>query len=125
VEALGKLEKDRIMARKICAALNAAGVIEPWPVQFEFNGESLSLAGLFRISETKLNALDPEVFAGLRVDGTLLVAYCQMISMQHLSRLANRVIGKGGKDNAPFSQVAGKSGFDPGGEHGTLSFENL
>ena len=46
------------------------------------------LQGLFRVDEEKLNQLDGAALQELQQSGAMGVAYCQLLSMQHLLTLA-------------------------------------
>lgn len=122
-QVLVDIERDRLLSVKICEALNYANVIEPWPLTVETKGEKKEILGLFRISEEKLNSLEPEKFAELREGGALLLAYCQLLSMQHIQKL-----GKLAWQEAEASEVQNKPStaeFSLSNETGTLSFDNL
>jgi hypothetical protein len=47
----------------------------------------IKVEGLYRIDEVALNALSAEPFQEVRAAGALPVAYCQLLSMQHLAVL--------------------------------------
>jgi hypothetical protein len=122
-QLLVDIERDRLLSVKICKALNYAGVIEPWPLTIETKGEKKEIMGLFRICEEKMNCLEPDIFAELREGGALLLAYCQLLSMQHIQKL-----GQLSWQEAKASEVQNMprtSDFSLGTESGTLSFENL
>ncbi len=71
------------------AALDEAGLLCPWnPVVATESLGSVQLEGLFSINEEALNALDADALLKLRDCGALAIAYCQLISMQHLHKLA-------------------------------------
>jgi hypothetical protein len=72
---------------------------------------------LFQVDEAALNQLPPEALHEVRHSGALLLAYCQLLSMQHLSLLsqlndahqkaaaqaaANQQLFKGGSLNLDF-----------------------
>jgi hypothetical protein len=70
-----------------CGALQAAGVIVPWEIKVQRDGQPQSIDGLFKIDEAALNTLSDEQFIILRKSDALAVAYCQMLSMQRLPLL--------------------------------------
>ncbi|MDO8277953.1 MAG: SapC family protein [Burkholderiaceae bacterium] len=80
-------ESSQAVTQKICAALRAAGVLEPWPLTVESGGASHPVGGLFRVSESALNALPDEAFLELRRAGGLPLAYAQLVSMHNLNAL--------------------------------------
>jgi hypothetical protein len=86
VEFLKKVEQDRARMERIVKSLDDAGVIEEWPLTLKSGENEQRIAGLFRISEEKLNQLDDERFLGLR-QGGLAVAYAQLLSMRNIHNL--------------------------------------
>ena len=87
LDFLSAVEKDRHATSRACAALTAAGVIRPWEITLRDATAPRTLQGLHRIDEAALNALPAERFEVLRQAGALPIAYCQMLSMQHLPML--------------------------------------
>ena len=82
LQARGHLALD-----KACAALQAQGLLEPWPIKVQGEQGVQEVQGLYRVNEQALNALDAESLYALKQAGALNVAYCQLLSMQHLSNL--------------------------------------
>ena len=70
-----------------CNTLHSVGVIEPWPVTIQREAGTHQLAGLNRINETALNALDDAAFGHLRQAGIVGIAYAQLLSMGNFGRL--------------------------------------
>ena len=96
--------------------LEEAGVLEDWEPKVEVAGQSWTLKGLRRVSESALNALDDETFAGLRSGGALAMAYAQLLSTAQLPKLV-RLAEARQKQTQPAS--AGK----PNGQgNGEMSF---
>jgi hypothetical protein len=87
VEFLKKVEQDRARMERIVKSLDDAGVIEEWPLTLKFGENEQRIAGLFRISEQRLNQIDDERFLGLRRSGGLAVAYAQLLSMRNINNL--------------------------------------
>lgn len=116
-------ERDRLLAVKISKALNYAGVIQPWDIQLEFEGQVQKITGLFKISEDKLNGLDAEAFADLREGGSITLAYCQLLSMRNIQKLGRLAWSR--KDHEPEKKKETITEFSFGNDSGTLSFENL
>jgi hypothetical protein len=83
------IEMDRAdhPTRKAIDALGAHHLFEPWPITVRIGGASEDVQGLYRIDERRLNALDADAFTGLRDNGSLLLAYAQLMSMQNLAGL--------------------------------------
>ncbi|SFV26764.1 SapC protein [Devosia crocina] len=74
-------------ATKAVAMLSQHELLEPWPLKLKDGDIEIPVAGLLRVSETKLAALDAETFASLRSDGVLALAYAQLLSMANIDKL--------------------------------------
>jgi len=70
--------------RQACDLLKKAKVLRPWDITVKTDKGEVKPAGLFQIDETALNAVPPEELAELRRTGGLMMAYCQLLSSQHL-----------------------------------------
>lgn len=84
--------KSRQLAIQACAALRQHALLKPWPIKVATANGDKAIEGFFQIDEEALAALGGEALAALRDAGALAVAYCQLISMQHiglLGQLAN------------------------------------
>ncbi len=84
---LTQLEAQRQATKSNCAALQQHDLIQPWPIKIQTGEGEQPIDGLFRIDEAALNALPADAFIELRDTGALIVAYCQLLSMQHLPAL--------------------------------------
>lgn len=84
---LTQTEQSRAVTATACAELRKHGVVQPWPITLKTGAEEKQLEGLFKIDEVALNALSDEAFVALRRAGALLIAYCQLLSMQHVAQL--------------------------------------
>lgn len=102
LEFLKQCEQGREATQKAAQGLAEAGVITPWQVSFE-RGEGqapLSLEGLHRVDEKRLNALPDDVFAGFRHSGAAALAYAQLFSctqsthLAELARLQHQMVGQ-------------------------------
>ena len=82
-----QIDANRRHTRDICALLQQHGLIQPWPITVQGEHGDQKVEGLFRIDEAALNAMTAEALAEVRNAGGLTVAYCQLLSMQHLSTL--------------------------------------
>lgn len=87
LDFLSTVEKNRQVTTNACLALRDAGVISPWEITLKSDAGERKVQGLFRINETALNKLPAEQFETLRQAGALPLAFCQMLSMQHLPSL--------------------------------------
>ena len=71
-----------------CAALAKFELIQPLEINLQGEDGVQKVTGLFRVDEERLNGLGAEALAEVRNAGGLAVAYTQLLSMQHLSGLA-------------------------------------
>lgn len=88
---LSQMEQGRKQAVSLSALLRQHGLIQPWPVQVQVqgpDGKEAALEGLFRVDEAALRTLPLEALGALRDAGAFPLMYCQLLSMQHLGRLA-------------------------------------
>lgn len=70
-----------------CELLAAHKLIVNWDIKLDRNKPDNLVRGLYCIDEKALNAIDLESLGRLRDSGALLMAYCQLLSMQHLRGL--------------------------------------
>lgn len=82
---LSEVESNRAATAKAARLLEQHGVIQPWT---QTSGGVTLGEGLFKADEKMLNGLSMEAFQELRQGGALVLAYCQMLSMQHVALLA-------------------------------------
>lgn len=87
LNSLTQQQAHRNVTANICALLQKHNLIQPWPITVQVEGKTQNIEGLYRINETALNALPPDAFIELRDSGALAVAYCQLLSMQHVQKL--------------------------------------
>lgn len=105
------VESNRALTRQACAVLHTHQLIQPWIIKVQDQENEQQVEGLFRIDEAALNALPAEALAEVRDANALALAYCQLLSMQHLQALgklaherneAEKALGFG-QDNGTFS----------------------
>jgi len=84
---LQQVRANRELTQRLCAALDAEGLIQPWPITLKSEKGEQTLQGLYRIDEAKFNSLDAEALHRVHQSGALPVVYCQLLSMQHLQAL--------------------------------------
>lgn len=84
---LTRVQANRQVTTRICAVLQKHQLIQPWPIKVQGEQGEQNIQGLYRIDEAALNALSSEAFIELRQTGALPIAYCQLLSMQHLPKL--------------------------------------
>lgn len=102
----------------ICDSLAVLELFEPWPISYKDGDKEKQVAGLFRIKEASLNELSAESFAMLRDNGGLILSYCQLLSMPHISSLIRRV-----QNQEPVN--IGELNFEGLADGGTINFDNL
>lgn len=84
---LSQIENSRVATQAAVNELQAAELIQSWPLNLQQGEQTLPVAGLFRIDEAALNALSEEAFLALRKAGALPLAYAQLLSMNQLGKL--------------------------------------
>lgn len=128
LEFFNHIEANRQLTRSICTVLQQHGLIQPWPLTVQGEQGEHKVGGLFRIDEAALNDLAADALTDVRNVGGLTMAYCQLLSMQHMPTLATLVhthaiarkslaensLSKSDKPNTEFVN-----------ESGTFSFGNL
>lgn len=87
LELLSQHEQSRQATMAACAVLHKQGIIQPWEITIKTGQEERRVEGVYKIDEAALNQLSGEAFERLRTVGALPLAYCQLISMQHLATL--------------------------------------
>ncbi|CDM22504.1 SapC family protein [Castellaniella defragrans] len=87
LQFLTQVQAGRAATRQACDALRQHGLIAPWPVRIQNDAGAQDVQGLFRIDEQALNELPADALGAVRDAGALALAYCQLLSMQHLQRL--------------------------------------
>ncbi len=90
MDLLVAYQGEKAACDRICAALDAAGLIKPWDLVVQMPTGSRRIEGLHTLDEQRLEELDGEAFLGLRAIGGLTVAYCQMLSTQNVGVLVER-----------------------------------
>lgn len=81
---LHQTEQSRNVTAAACALLKKYELIKPWPITVKSDGEDKTINGIFQINEGALNKLPADALVEIRDAGALVLAYCQMLSMQHL-----------------------------------------
>lgn len=120
LEQLVKGDKERKLSLQIAAVLHQHGLLEPWTLQVQDEGRMRPLEGLYRVNEKKVNELPAEALLALRNGNALLMAYVQMLSMQHIHQLGRML-----EAMAIVKQRMAAAGKDVAREHGIVSFANL
>ena len=126
---LMQIQANRDGTARSCALLQQHGLIQPWPLKVQEAGGERAVGGLFRVDEAALNALPAEALVALRDAGALVLAYCQLLSMQHLPKLgllAQAHAQTRAKAAQPLPQTpTGDLDLEFLNQGGTISFGNL
>ncbi|MBS9721296.1 SapC family protein [Tianweitania sp. BSSL-BM11] len=88
MEFVSTLQQAEQPTAKAVQAIEAAGLLEPWPITTGEGAEAAQVQGLLRINEAALNALDANALHQLRQSGGLPIAYAQLISAGNLPMLS-------------------------------------
>lgn len=89
MDFLTKWHAGRIALEKACTVLDKHKLIVPWTFSIKYEEKEKAMGGLFRIDEQALVKLDAKALHELMQSGAIALAYAQMISMQHLPKLAD------------------------------------
>lgn len=116
--ALHRNDRSLKAAAAACAQLQLHGLIKPWPIRIRQAAGEQKLAGLFQVDEAALNRVPAPVLGELRDSGALLLAYSQLLSMQHL-----RFLGELAEAHAQAEQA--KKAAQPAPATGALDLEFL
>lgn len=123
---LTQVGSNRQVTQQACAVLQAHGLLQPWSIKVQGEQGEQDVTGLFRIDEAALNRLSAEALTAVRDAGALSLAYCQLLSMQHLTQL-----GQLAQAHAQVAQQKAAQAASPEldleflNQGGTISFGNL
>ena len=84
---LTQVRTHQAQTTRICQVLAEHALLQPWPIAVQGAGGARRIEGLLHIDEAALNALPADALKALQQAGALSVAYCQLLSEQHLPRL--------------------------------------
>ncbi len=84
---LQQVHANAVATTRMCAALQAEGLIVPWSIVVKGAEGDRPVQGLHRIDEAKWNSLDAEALYRLHQAGAVAMVFCQLLSMQHLQTL--------------------------------------
>jgi len=88
---LVEYEADLLRTNEMCKLLNELGLFEPFTMQANpAGGEPLALAGMARVHEQKLSALDADKIRSLMEKGYLGRIYTHLGSLDNFQRLLDR-----------------------------------
>ncbi|CAI06985.1 SAPC family protein [Aromatoleum aromaticum EbN1] len=81
---LARFTQDRAPSLGACAALEAAGLLQPWTATVRTDRRQWTMDQFLRIDEEALNKLGTSTLASLHKVGAISLAYSQLHSMAHL-----------------------------------------
>ena len=87
MDFLEQIEQSRQIAARACAVLSKHHLIQQWPIIHQTASGERKIDGLFRVDEAALNQLAADALVEVRNAGGLHIAFCQLLSMQHLPTL--------------------------------------
>ena len=127
---LTQVERSRVVTAAACAALQKHALIRPWTITLKTETGEQQIAGLFQIDEAALNQLSAEALHEVSQAGALPIAYCQLLSMQHLPLLGQLIDAHAKAEQA---QALSLQHLAPGGDldleffnqGGTFNFSKL
>lgn len=127
---LTQVATQREASQLVCDILQKHALIKPWPIKVQAEGGEQNIEGLFCIDENALNQLPAEAFLELRTAGALPVAYCQLLSMQHLPLLvqlekAHSAASAQAASFKPLLTPSGDLDLEFLSNNGTISFGNM
>src|SRR3990167_8953984 len=122
---LNQIEQSRLATVAACAVLQQHQLIRPWPVTLQTDAGEQQITGLFQIDEAALNRLPADALHPLAQAGALLLAYCQLLSMQHLPVLGQLAQARAKAAAAPATLPPGDLDLEFLNRGDTISFGNL
>lgn len=87
LDFLNQAHANQEPTQHICKVLAEHLLIKPWPINLQDREGARKVEGLYCIDEAAMNALPSEGFEALRQAKALSIAYCQLLSMQHIQKL--------------------------------------
>lgn len=114
LEVLNQLEQGVKQATAAAGLLQRHGLIKPWALKVQSDEGEKLLGGLYQTDEEALNRVPAEALVELRNSGALVLAYCQLISMQHVQVLGQLAVAHARAEQA--SAAAAARTVDPKGD---------
>lgn len=122
---LTQVAQNRQVTERICALLDKHQLIQPWPIKARTDDGEREIDGLYRIDEAALNQLPAEALKELQQGGALPLAYCQLLSMQHLPLLGQLAQAHAARQVALPQTPGGELDLSFLSKNGTFSFGNM
>lgn len=84
---LQQVAQNTLATQQLCQQLHTHQLLQPWPLSVQTPQGQQRIEGLLRIDENALKTLDAASLHALQQSGALQMAYMQLLSMQHISKL--------------------------------------
>jgi hypothetical protein len=84
---LKQAQADREATMQSCAVLHKYHLLQPWQIKLKSGDSIQNVRGLYRIDEVALRQASAETLKELQLSDALSLAYCQLLSMQHIHLL--------------------------------------
>ena len=120
LDLLSQFSANQNATKKLCAMLEEANLLEPWPISVKNEDKEIKVNGLFRVNEVKFNTLEANSLKELRDNGALPLIFCQLLSMQNLARLL-----RWGQPSGLISKMPDELSLDFQNDGGNINFEGL
>jgi len=85
-----QLAASQRIGEQACAALAEHGLLVPWSITLQTPAGEKAVAGLWRVDEARLIALEAAALKAVQQAGGLVLAYTHMLSIPHLQALGQR-----------------------------------
>lgn len=128
LDFLSQVALNRETTLKLMTILQKYQLFTPWQIQVQIpHHEAYRVDGLFCVDETALNGLGADVLKELQESGALLLIYCQLLSMQHLSTLQKLAVSReiSEKTESSSQNESSAHGVSFAVDNTTISYENL
>lgn len=122
---LTQVAQARQVTVGICALLDKHQLIQPWPIKARTDDGEREIEGFYRIDEAALNQLSAEALKELQQGGALPLAYCQLLSMQHLQKLGQLAQAHATRQAVLPQTPSGELDLSFLSKNGTFSFGNM
>lgn len=104
LQFLSLLDDNLQLTQRLCKQLSQHQLIQPWSFNIQTDQGVQTISGFYGINESSLKTLEPPVLSELAASGALGLAYCQLISMQHIQRLQTLAANRAGLQNPAAAQ---------------------
>lgn len=90
-QLIAQFDAERVVTEQLCHNVKRLELLEPFEaLALPKTGKEMRLGGMFRVDETKLNALPPEEIKQLMMRGELSRIYAHLMSLENFQALLDR-----------------------------------